>query len=198
MPELSSKGVQLDKPGAGLPFPENVIAPLILWTFCHRHTPASAQKHFEKEARSIEKLYLEFPADQRSTPVLIDRIRGIEDSSRNWSPDMVLEHLVIVNQGILGLIDNLINTRSSPATDIAAVKPRGKSGTQVLEDFQRVVRHYRELLELHPDLHSEARHLHPWFWKLNARQWHCLAATHHSIHRRQLQKMLEKSNNSRL
>jgi hypothetical protein len=41
-------------------------------------------------------------------------------------------------------------------------------------------------------------HAHPWFGPLNAHGWHCLAAIHHTLHRRQLTAILRALSSERL
>lgn len=45
--------------------------------------------------------------DHGAIPVLIDRVVGIEDSSRYWSVFMVLDHLRIVDEGMTQIIQAL-------------------------------------------------------------------------------------------
>ncbi len=57
-------------------------------------------------------------ATKGTVPVPIDRIVGIEDSSRYWSTFMVLDPLRIVNEGIAQIVENVdrrpsIRARSS-------------------------------------------------------------------------------------
>jgi hypothetical protein len=40
-------------------------------------------------------------------------------------------------------------------------------------------------------LRTRATHVHPWFGPLDAQGWHCLAAMHHTIHRRQVERIIK-------
>jgi hypothetical protein len=41
-------------------------------------------------------------------------------------------------------------------------------------------------------LDRRVRHPHPWFGPMTAHDWHCLAAIHHRVHRRQLERIVGK------
>jgi hypothetical protein len=62
---------------------------------------AEASELFQRETEKILELVQTTPIKQAGTPVLIKRVTGIEDSSRNWSLYMVLDHLRIVDNGLL-------------------------------------------------------------------------------------------------
>ena len=124
--------------------------------------------------------------------VLIKRIQGIEDSSRNWSVLMTLHHLVIVNTGIIATIEQLAAERPlNRKVSTAAVKPSPGQTMAMLGKFRENVQQYRERIDRLPGLDSKTRHLHPWFGQLNAHGWHCLAAVHHTIHRKQIEAILQ-------
>lgn len=66
---------------------------------------------FKFEARKIVALAGRASAAQATVPVLIDRVVGIEDSSRYWSVFIVLDHLWIVDEGITQIIETLTDDR---------------------------------------------------------------------------------------
>jgi uncharacterized damage-inducible protein DinB len=151
----------------------------------------AATVKFDREAGLIlnraEGVGPEFAARQ----VLIDRVRGIEDSSRNWSVLMTLDHLVIVDTSIISIIEHLVEERLLKSTvSTAAVKPEPKQTIEVVERFRRTTEDYAERIEQLPNLNSRARHKHPWFGPLNAHGWHVLAAVHHEIHRKQIERII--------
>jgi len=43
------------------------------------------------------------------------------------------------------------------------------------------------------DRNSRTTLRHPWFGEMNAHQWHCLAAMHQSVHRKQMQRILAQN-----
>jgi hypothetical protein len=119
--------------------------------------------------------------------VLIKRLRGLEDSSRYWSPEMVLEHLVITGEMFTDYVVALSNDR--PVADqrgIADIKPRGGLGRAVVARFVEVHEaiHTRLAKEAGP-LRDGPTHLHPWFGKLTALDWLSLTAVHMGLHEKQ-------------
>ena len=59
--------------------------------------------------------------------VLIEHILGIEDDTRDWSVALVIEHLFIVNTGIIQVIKTLSEEKSfDTQISIEAVKPENK------------------------------------------------------------------------
>src|SRR4051794_8680829 len=88
---------RLAPPGAGLPVPELFIARLL---FAFRRWNGSREAfntRFESERRAISELLKECDPEAAARRVLIQRPRGLEDSSRYWSVWMTLDHLRIVN-----------------------------------------------------------------------------------------------------
>jgi hypothetical protein len=118
---------------------------------------------------------------------------GIEDSSRNWSALMTLEHLVIVDRGIQAIVQRLTGGKPYPQeVRIADMKPRQELDASVIDEFTRVVDAYLEAAAGWPDLHTRLKHAHPWFGPMDAHEWHSLAALHHGIHRRQVEAIVRE------
>lgn len=124
--------------------------------------------------------------------VLVAPMRGLEDSSRNWSPGMVLEHLLITGRGMLGIALALSHGRTvDRVVRTADVKPRGG-------DERRVAAAFAELHQALParwraergaQLHGPT-HDHPWFGPLTASDWIRLVAFHLRLHARQFDRIL--------
>ena len=119
--------------------------------------------------------------------VLIKRLRGLEDSSRYWSPEMVLEHLVITGELFTDYVMALSHGR--PVTDqrgIADIKPRGGLGRAVVARFVEVHEAIpvRLAAEAGP-LRDGPSHPHVWFGKLTAADWLSLTALHLGLHAKQ-------------
>lgn len=104
---------------------------------------------------------------------------------------MTLEHLVIVNSSIMKILERLASGLTVPGkVSTASVKPARIDDPEVVERFRDVTRRYAEALAKSPSLTAPVRHEHPWFGALDAHGWHCLAATHHTIHRRQIERIV--------
>jgi len=112
---------KLDRPGAGLPFLELFISRYwVLPRAYRRMTWEHADASFQKQGRILVDMARPLSAGQMQRQVLIDRVTGIEDSSRYWSPSMVLEHLIIVGSQVMRGIVELSRG------NVPAVKPCSK------------------------------------------------------------------------
>ena len=191
---------QLQKPGAGLPWVEALIARYLMMPWTPRRTPWKASNdYFIHEGEKILKLLSRFDpsksvdAETLERPVLIPRIRGIEDSSRFWSISMTLEHLITVGQGMTHIICELTHGRVPPIqVNIAQVKPSKKLQAQnAASEFQRFLKEtHRNVSQPGGNLASPARLVHPWFGPITAHQWNWLLASHQGIHRRQIEQII--------
>ena len=123
-------------------------------------------------------------------PVLIDRLAGLEDSSRNWSPEMTLEHIQIVTAAVLFIIRKL---EANQAIDLAVrtedVKPSGGLGLDRIRAFQTYLEQTPKKLSQF-DYSSQATHPHPWFGDLKSLDWLRLIAFHQNLHRKQIERIV--------
>lgn len=94
----------------------------------------------------------------------------------------VLDHVQIVDEGITLIVTTLTSDRLFPQeVRIQDVKPNLASGPG-----------YESSVIKLGTLGQKLRHPHPWFDPMTAHDWHGLAAVHHRVHRRQLQRIVEK------
>ena len=117
--------------------------------------------------------------------VLVQRFTGIEESSRNWSGAMVLEHLAIVGTHVIALTEALCAGRpSSWVLRTRDVKPTGALTRQeAAAAFEAMVRAYVELVHSQGNaISSPMRHQHPWFGALRNKQWLAFMTLHHMVH----------------
>jgi hypothetical protein len=117
--------------------------------------------------------------------VLVPRFAGIEESSRNWSAAMVLEHLAVVGGQVITLTEALCAGRpSSWVLRTRDVKPTGALTRQeAASAFEAMVRAYVELLRSERNApRSPLRHQHPWFGALRVKQWLAFMTLHHMVH----------------
>ena len=117
--------------------------------------------------------------------VRVRRFLGIEESSRNWSAAMVLEHLAIVGRHVITLTESLCAGRpSSWVLRSRDVKPTGALTRQeTAAAFEAMVRAYVELLRSEGNaIRSPMRHQHPWFGALRIKQWLAFMTLHHMVH----------------
>ena len=181
---------QLEKPGAGLPFFEGLVVRWYVGPYLSRKADkdtnlrmfAMIGKRILKEADSV-------PNDKRDTKVLVPRMKGVEDSSRNWSVNELLEHLLITGHGMRHVIGELIAGRPSDyEVKIENFKPKGKyQGGDARQDFKAFLDETVAQLQPLPIEDKGPTHLHPWMGQFNALQWCWLLAGHSGIHCAQLQ-----------
>ena len=114
----------LGKPGAGLPAVEQLISRLIFAVTRFTDSRESAVRRVGAEARRIRALVGALDEAKGSRRVLVPRLLGLEDSSRFWSPFMVVEHLVIVDTNMFRIMTDLVSGRTHPhEARIADFKP---------------------------------------------------------------------------
>jgi hypothetical protein len=187
----SPNEIRLQPPGNGLPLPELLLGRMIFWFRRRLMSRERALDHFLAEASTIRRLAESLAPAEAARPTLIPRIVGIEDSSRNWSVFMTVEHLIIVDESVVSILESLTVGKTLPSRfSTANVKPGPVKDSAVLLRFARTVERYAKTLRKLPSLRTNAKQVHPWFGPLDAPGWHCLAAMHHTIHRRQVERIM--------
>ncbi len=182
---------KLAAPGAGLPALELHIARLLFWFQRQTGSRRTFDARFQTERERIRKLVRACDAESGACRVLIRRPPGLEDSSRWWSVWMTLDHLRIVNHGIVRVIGALTKGVTPPgAASTAAVKPHPDASAAVVATYEESCDALLAVVTVAPDLHTTARYAHPWFGPLDAAGWHALAGAHMGIHRVQLERIL--------
>jgi hypothetical protein len=182
---------KLAAPGAGLPAPELLVARLLFWLRRRLGTRDSFDVLFHQERERIRALLGTCDAESGARRVLIRRPRGLEDSSRNWSVWMTLDHLRIVNHGFARAIGSLARGVVPPGTvSTAAVKPSPEATAAVVVAYEESCDALLAVATAIPDLRTPARHAHPWFGPLDAAGWHALAGVHMGLHRVQIERIL--------
>lgn len=182
---------QLQPPGAGLPRVELFFAQVGFRALNLVVSRRRASAWFRAEADRILGLVRALDPAAAARRVLVPRVAGLEDSSRYWSAYMVLEHLVTVDTGIGGVIATLAGGAAPDATvNTADFKPSPAAYATAIDRFEAVARDYLARVDAVPDLRTKVRFPHPWFGPLSAIGWHRLAAMHHRIHRKQLERVV--------
>jgi len=183
---------QLAAPGAGLPLPELLIGRVMFFLYRHRGGRESHADLFRHERDAILELVAACPPAARGERVLIERLRGLEDSSRHWSVWMTLDHLRICNEAF-GSVIQALAAGSPPAekASTAAVKPSPRAGADCEESFRRSCDDFLAVAAAVPDLRTRARYEHPWFGAMDAAAWHALNGLHLRIHHRQIARITD-------
>ncbi|MFZ2972705.1 MAG: hypothetical protein WA049_08705 [Ferribacterium limneticum] len=184
---------QLAPPGAGLPTLERWISRTLLQVLRTFLSKDALTRWLRRETETVLALAASLPPALACLPVIVPRVTGLEDSSRGWSANMVLQHLVIVDTGIRQLAKALADGNSfGRELRIAEVKPELTAGAEQHAQLRAAVGDYARLIDRLGDLRSPLRHAHPWFGQLDLRGWHALAAMHTLAHRRQMQHIVAR------
>lgn len=181
---------QLDKPGAGLPFLDSLYLRFYIGPYQSRAADkAKNLRLFKMIGARILKEANDVPDGKRDQKVLVPKMKGIEDSSRFWSVNQTLEHMLITGTGMRGLIVDLVNGKPTDwVIKIEDFKPKGKyDGGDARPDFKKFVDETIALLEPLAIEDKGLTHKHPWMGMFNALQWTWLLAGHNGIHLAQLQ-----------
>jgi hypothetical protein len=189
---------KLAPPGAGLPFPQRFFLRYLLGPVGSKlRSPARTRSVYESTARELIEIVSATAEKKRSIKILIRPIRGLEDSSRYWSLNGVLEHLLLVSKRIEIVILALS----------AGVVPPGQADPAKVKPVDPEKDHLPEFISYAPDLlkridekikganmnfSTQLKFTHPWFGPLTAKQWYWFLAGHQSIHVRQARAIREK------
>ncbi len=182
---------KLAPPGAGLPFPESIIARMMIGFQRLRYDRLACIARFEAEQAGIRALVDKCPVALRGKQVLIARARGLEDSSRNWSVWMTLDHLRITNDAFRDIICSLVNgvTPAKPART-EDVKPDPAVSAEIEGRYEQSCSQLLQAVNELTDLKTKLKFPHPWFGPMDATGWHTLSAGHMAIHREQIRRIL--------
>lgn len=185
---------QLAPPGAGLPFPENLIARLLLGVKRSTGSPQSFTAKFVAERQRIRALITDKGDSRLSRRVLIARPKGLEDSSRYWSVWMTLDHLRIVHHAFIGVLESLASERVPEGeASTAAVKPDEKVGAVVVAEYEDSCDALLATIGGIQNFKTKAKFPHPWFGPMDAHSWLALTGSHMAIHRVQIERILAGS-----
>ena len=180
---------KLKPAGSGLPFLERQALRLLCVPISLQCTSWNrSRQRFIDEAAACLEIYRQLPPEKCSQKVLIKRLGGFEDSSRYWSPSMVLEHMVLVAKAMTNIIVTLDREQYLVFdARITQFKPKENHEACLAGFFDTSMRECAERLQHVNNRNSRATHAHPWFGKLNAHGWHTVLALHQKIHRQQLE-----------
>lgn len=185
--------MKLEKPGTGLPTLErlvikNIFVPILRIFF----TWEIALYLLKREVKLIEKLVLDIPKELCTKQVIIDRTFAIEDDTRQFSINMVLEHLTIANSLVMEGINTLSQEKEIEGEiKIEDVKPYENKADQI-DEFLSFQKSYFEFMDKLPKKQSKSTKKHPWFIEFNNCDWSIFIYMHTFIHRRQIEAIIKK------
>ncbi len=183
---------QLAPPGAGLPFPENLIARVLFGLKRATGNPRSFTARFIAERALIGGLIAGKDDDALSKRVLIARPPGLEDSSRYWSVWMTLDHLRIVHHAFIGVLESLAAGRVPEGeASTAAVKPDEQVTGAVVAEYEASCDALLDVIGRIRDFKTKVKYPHPWFGPMDAHGWLALSGGHMGIHRVQIERILK-------
>ena len=192
LPSKNTSKPSLRPPGTGLPSFEATLLKFVgtpLSSLCLNQK--LAEKMFLREGERL--LYLaqdidDWLLDQR---VLVKRSPGMEDCSRHWSMEMLVEHNITVGTGIRNTLRKLLAS-SIPKSDnkVISAKPLGGHGPQIRTALQDFLTQFMN--EFEGTIFRREHHtVHPWFGKMNGVQWFRLAALNNLVHRVHAERIYE-------
>jgi hypothetical protein len=190
---MASHSIQatLAPPGAGLPrFQAVLFRHLLFPAYCRRTSWDRSAAVFHAEGQKVLGLARSLPLPALQKRVRIRPLWGIEDGSRDWSAEMILEHLIEVGVRIATAIIELSHGEK-PGSPIADAAPSGGRGPALLQDYAAFLDDYAATLS--EDVGNRDCKLtcaHPWFGELTAHRWACLGAFHQARHRRHLEEIV--------
>lgn len=179
----------LQAAGSGLPKFENLFIKTLLVPLGRIFLGWKSSKAWlDYEIRSIEQMTKNLSEDQLHKRVLIDHILGIEDDTRDWSIALTIEHISIVNAGIIQVIKTLSQEQAFDAPiSIVAVKPQ--NNTVSLDELKKIIKDYESFTP--QTRKSKSTKAHPWFIEFNNKDWNTFLAIHTWVHKRQIKAILK-------
>lgn len=180
--------MQLARPGGGLPkFERFYIKTFLVPAAKYLFTWDLAQRLLNKEVKKIEALVAKIDKEKLQKRVVIERVFAIEDNSRDFSVNMVLEHLVIAGTGVMGIIHSLSNEQEfTRDVTIEGVKPHANDA-DTLDAFLKFAQRYNAFIDALPKKRSVMTKKHPWFIEFNNFEWSVFMFIHTFVHRRQIE-----------
>jgi hypothetical protein len=188
---------QLAPPGAGLPFPENLIARYFFYPGLMRaFSWAGSLDQLQEESARIQALSAPLSEKEFATRVLIGRLRGLEDSSRFWSAAMTVRHLTITMRGMTAVAETLAAGRDVPfIRGTADVKPESENlppQAELLDGFMQLAAECRtRLMPLKDTAGDTCTAQHPFFGRIPAKGWVCVLGVHQKLHRVQIERIIK-------
>jgi hypothetical protein len=185
--------MRLDKPGAGIPDIErlsikNILIPTVRIFF----TWKIALFLLKREVRIIKSLVNKLPREKCIEKNIIDRTFAIEDDTRQFSINMVLEHLTIAGTALMAVIKTLSEEKEfNREITIEGVKPFQNKLDQI-NDFIKFYDSYVYFIENLPKKQSKMTKAHPWFVEFNNFDWSIFMFMHTFIHRRQIEAIIKE------
>lgn len=174
-------------PATGISALERLIGGLLIRRFTRATPPHSVPAKLRVQQQELASL-VGRAGPGAQTRIQIRRLRGLEQSSTNYSLAMIADHLARVNRDLAITITALARNQPSPIdVVIAHYKPDPAAvAADVLNGLDRSIRDLEAALaDERAILASTLRHPHPWFGPLPAPTWAAFGPFHQELHLRQ-------------
>ena len=153
-----------------------------------------ASEIIRTHADAYRKLADRTGAEKAAKPVTVPPMIGVDPEMRGWSFFQILEHNAIVNGMIQRNVRQLALGRDptpdhpiNPKTDVL---PKGLSGPEQVEIFNRSIDDYLTMVKTLPPLRGTGETPHPVFGSFDAHKWHCMFGFHLGLHLKQAEKVV--------
>ena len=199
MKEVNSKELieTLGEAGEGIAPFKRLMAKWVMFPLINRFISwEKAWDIYDREGAKIITLASPLNQAQLFERVLVPELFGLEDNSRYYSVAMVIKHLMIVGNALQTRIPVLSRGEKLPdQVQIEDVKPYTNIDDDIVEQFEQYLSSYKEtLIQNVRDIHIDNTSVHPWFGAFNPKQWSVLAMIHQIVHRRQIEKIIQRLN----
>lgn len=183
--------MKLAKPGAGLPNIERLVIKYLLVPLVRVFiTKKIVDFLLQRELKIINNLVSDINKENRNKSIIIDRTLAIEDDSRRYSINQVLEHLVIAGTMVQTGISYIAREKKFNY-EIKIENAKAYGDEQQLEKFLVFYENYFTKTEVLLKKHSKMTKAHPWFVEFNNQDWHKFMYMHTFIHRRQIEAIIK-------
>ena len=127
-------------------------------------------------------------AERCAQSMKVPKILGVDEDMREWNFYQILEHNVIVNHRITGVVQLLAGNGPAlePGFDVKKdVMPQLEAGEEQVAAFEQSVTSHLDAAARLPKLRGTERTDHVIFGPFDAHRWHCMFGFHLQIHRKQ-------------
>jgi hypothetical protein len=175
-------------PDAAVPAQAWLLRNVLFPAFCKATSDERATALFRREGAKLEAVCAQFTPDQFTQRVSIRPFLGLDERACTWSAAMVVEHVTLEGELVGQILTLRGRDHACPILlSATAVRPTGARGLRALADFSAWhARYLAETLAELPAPLPRHTHEHPWLGELDCHAWHCFAALHLRVHRRQL------------
>lgn len=167
---------------------EKIFARLIFLRYKFKSVEKNL-KEFERNCLTIRKLLNTHSDKKLQERKKISPTPGITEIMRDWSPNMIVEHLNLVHKDILSMIYQLEAGKTLAPVDTSQFDLIPEIKEAPMDVFDDLL---QEILKLPQTIgfNSKTKYEHPIFGNLTSKDWVALLNIHLGFHVTQLKKSL--------